>query len=354
MQKGTDLEVDILSLNGSQKWGDQDSSGCSSPGAAKRASAAAALAAHYAQDAEAPCAAGAGVLARGRRRSKLGPCGLDLHKLLLRGFPVSASPAFAWISMLQTQGFSATLILNPAHSGGSFTTSWAFILETRHVGWTAAKGCPGHPSKAMPETKHQLAAYPWGSLGKLGEAWGSLGKLGEAPSPCPPPPLIRASTLPRKKNTYITAHQARTHKRPSHSLAHPPPRGRCPRAQGAKLPEALLCVAVGVVLFAAVPRPQELSSKAWALTSIFVSTILGGRVRRTGATPLQVAGQRPAGSWDWPAGARNAGVCGRRMLQRHDGTWGLNFVHRRPSPAPPILLLVQAWCWSRCQWRRSR
>jgi accessory gene regulator protein AgrB len=45
--------------------------------------------------------------------------------------------------------------------------------------------------------------------------------------------------------------------------------------QGAKIPESILCIVVGILMYFAVPRPAALTSDAWALLSIFIATILG-------------------------------------------------------------------------------
>lgn len=47
------------------------------------------------------------------------------------------------------------------------------------------------------------------------------------------------------------------------------------RFPSAKLPEAVLCIVVGLLLFFVAPRPPQLSVQAWGLFSIFVATILG-------------------------------------------------------------------------------
>lgn len=59
---------------------------------------------------------------------------------------------------------------------------------------------------------------------------------------------------------------------------------------GAKLPESLFCITVGLILFFAVPRPQELTLQAWGLTAIFVSTILGLVLEPLPVAPVALAG----------------------------------------------------------------
>jgi hypothetical protein len=43
----------------------------------------------------------------------------------------------------------------------------------------------------------------------------------------------------------------------------PPTPPNQPRHQGAKIPESLLCIAVGLIMYFAVPRPAALSTNAW-------------------------------------------------------------------------------------------
>lgn len=64
--------------------------------------------------------------------------------------------------------------------------------------------------------------------------------------------------------------------------------------QGAKIPESLLCIAVGLLLYFAVPRPGELTQQAWALTAIFVATILGLVLQPLPVAPVALAGE---GGW---------------------------------------------------------
>lgn len=44
-----------------------------------------------------------------------------------------------------------------------------------------------------------------------------------------------------------------------------------------------MCIAVGIIMYTLVPRPQALAPKAWALASIFLATILGAAPRRARA-----------------------------------------------------------------------
>ncbi|GBF92341.1 2-oxoglutarate malate translocator [Raphidocelis subcapitata] len=59
---------------------------------------------------------------------------------------------------------------------------------------------------------------------------------------------------------------------------------------GAKIPESLLCIAVGLLLYFAVPRPAALTQQAWALSSIFVATVLGLILEPLPIAPVALAG----------------------------------------------------------------
>ncbi|KAI8464937.1 MAG: Sodium/sulfate symporter [Monoraphidium minutum] len=59
---------------------------------------------------------------------------------------------------------------------------------------------------------------------------------------------------------------------------------------GAKVPESLLCIGVGLLLCFAVPRPAALSPQAWGLTSIFVATIMGLILEPLPVAPVALTG----------------------------------------------------------------
>lgn len=59
---------------------------------------------------------------------------------------------------------------------------------------------------------------------------------------------------------------------------------------GAKIPETLACILAGVILYAAVPRPEALTQQAWGLLAIFVATILGLILEPLPNAPVALAG----------------------------------------------------------------
>ncbi|KIZ00173.1 Putative malate transporter yflS, partial [Monoraphidium neglectum] len=58
---------------------------------------------------------------------------------------------------------------------------------------------------------------------------------------------------------------------------------------GAKVPEAFVCIAVGLALYYLVPRPAELDAQAWGCAAVFVATILGAG-REFAAASVEVLG----------------------------------------------------------------
>jgi hypothetical protein len=63
----------------------------------------------------------------------------------------------------------------------------------------------------------------------------------------------------------------------------------CTAPQGAKVPEAFVCIAVGLALYYLVPRPAELDAQAWGCAAVFVATILGAG-REFAAASVEVLG----------------------------------------------------------------